>query len=282
MEDRKWQSAIAVVIGCMIAAVSFNMFLIPNSIAAGGFSGLGILFNRLLGIPVGTAIILLNIPLFIVAFTKLGKKFILVSALGTLIYSIAIDVIRVPTITNDLVLCAIYGGLGVGTGFGLILKYGATTGGVDMLAKLFTLKVKEFPIGMMMFIIDLAVILASILIIGFEEGMYAILTVFLSSKVIDIIIEGANKAKAFFIITSQPDLIANEIMEKLERGVTEWHGRGVYTDHDKKILLCAVNNRSEIMEMKAIIRRNDRRAFVLIADTREVLGEGFYDLTEER
>lgn len=265
-------------LGCGIAAFGLNAFLIPNSIAAGGFSGISILINNLTGLPVGLGVFLLNVPLFIAAFKRVGKEFVVISLVGTVVYSLAIDALGfLPTFTNDLVLCSVYGGICVGIGYGIILKYGATTGGTDMLSKLLTLKFKNFPMGQMIFAMDFVVIFASVVLIGLDRGLYAIISVFISTIIIDFLIEGANKSKGFFIVTEHPEQVAECIMKGLERGVTMLSGKGAYTGKEKTVLMCAVNNRAEIVQMKELIKKCDKNAFVIISDITEVLGEGFYD-----
>lgn len=269
----------AVILGCAIATFGLNCFLIPNSIAPGGFSGIGILINTALGLPVGITLVVLNIPLFIAAFKMLGKGFVLFSLFATGLYSVLIDAFAfLPTLTIDPVLASVYGGICVGIGYGIILKYGATTGGTDMISKLLNSKYKSFPMGQLMFAMDFLVIIASIILIGLDRGLYAIISVFISTMIIDVIIRGINNAKAFFIITEKPEAIAVEIMDKLERGVTSIAGKGVYTGGEKTVLMCAVNDRSEITTMKQLIKKCDASAFVLISDVTEILGEGFYDI----
>lgn len=262
--------------GIFIAAFGLNAFLIPNNIAAGGFSGVAILIGSLVPIKVGTLILLMNIPLFILSFKVLGKSFVIVSLFGTVLYSLAIDIMSfVPAFTNDLVLCSIYGGMCVGAGYGLILKYKGTTGGTDMLAMLINKKNSGFPVGSLMFILDLSVIICSVILIGLDRGMYATISVFVSTKTIDLIIQGTGRAKSFFIITDKGNVIADEIMKKLERGVTFLQGKGAYTGHNKDILICAVRHRSEITVLKELIYNLDKDAFVLIGDMTEIMGEGF-------
>lgn len=273
-----------ILVGVFLSAASLSIFLAPNGISAGGFSGIAMVLHQFFNfIPIGILLLILNIPLFIGGFMKLGKEFVAVSFICTVIFSLVVDYLPLPAInTSDMMLAAVFGGVGSGVGFGLVLKAGATTGGMDMLARLVSLKIRQFPVGQLIFFMDVIVVLSSIVFIGIEPGMYAIIAVFISGKLIDFIVEGTNRSKAFFIITGKPDEISSAIMEKLERGVTEWHGKGLYSGHDKTILLCAINDRAEVMDMKAIIKKIDRRAFVLIADMTEVLGEGFYDITEER
>lgn len=271
-----------ILLGCMLSAISFRLFLVPSNIAAGGFSGLSMVLRVLVPLPVGVWLLILNAPLFVLGFMKLGKEFVLTSLFCIILFALIVDYLPLPILTQTPMLAAIYGGVGTGFGFGLVLKAGSTTGGVDMLAKLISLKMRQFPIGKLMFFMDMVVIFCSVFIIGFEPGMYAILTVFISGRMVDMVIEGTNKSKAFFIITGEPEKISEQIMNRLERGVTRWSGKGLYSGQDKTILLCALSDRSEVVQMKDIIKKIDRHAFVLVADMTEVLGEGFYDITKER
>ncbi len=268
-----------IVFGCVVAGIGYNLFLVPASVAVGGFSGLAIIINELIGLPVGVVIIILNIPLFILGFIYLGKKFIAISIGTTILFSLIIDlIVFLPTVTTDRLLATIYGGIFVGVGLGLVLKAGSTTGGTDILAKLLEAKFKQFPVGQLIFFMDVAVILVAGLIFGIESGLYALIGSFISGRIIDMVIQGVSKAKGFFIITTMPIEISCVIMEELGRGVTQWQGKGLYTRKDKEILLCAVSNRAEIMRVKQIVKKMDKHAFILIANMTEVLGEGFYEI----
>lgn len=269
-----------ILLGVAITAFGVSFFLIPAKIAAGGVSGLATVIYHLTHFPAGVTMLLLNVPLFLLSWRVIGSVFGARTLFGTMTLSVLVDLFNrwaVP-ITEDLLLAAIYGGVLSGIGLGIAFRFGGSTGGTDMAAALLS---RFFPtsVGQALLLVDGAVIVLAGLVFGLEPAMYALIAVFLSTKTIDLVQEGQNYAKACLIISNQPEAISQAIMEQLERGVTSLDGRGMYTRQGKEVLLVIVS-RMEIAAVKRIVAENDPKAFVVIHDVHEVLGEGFRMLTE--
>lgn len=264
-----------VLLGVILTASGVSFFMIPMKIAAGGVSGLATVIFHLTSLPVGVTMLLLNVPLFILSWRLIGPMFGAKTLFGTLTVSIFVDLfskLAVP-FTNDLLLCAIYGGVLSGVGLGIAFRSGGSTGGTDMAAQLVA-KYFSTSVGQALLIVDGFVILLAGLAFGLELAMYALIAVFITTKAIDLVQEGQNYAKACLIISDQPTEIGQSIMERLERGVTSLDGQGMYTKYEKQVLLVIVS-RMEIAQVKEIVHEFDQRAFVVIHDVHEVLGEGF-------
>lgn len=278
------QSYILIIIGSIFTALSISIFLAPYKIAPGGVSGLAIIVHYLsrAKIPVSVAVFMFNIPLFILGIKYMGKKFIIRTLFATGIMSFAIaisDLYVLPQLqaelTNDLLLTAIFGGAIMGLGMAIVFRENATTGGSDLAAKIVHGWFPHYSLGVIVLAVDGAIIaIAAIVFRSFELVMYAIVAIFISSKVIDAVLEGVNFAKAIFIISDRSEEIAKKIMKELERGVTGLAGVGMYTGKPKQVLLCVVS-RAQIPIIKKIARSEDESAFIMMTDIREVLGEGF-------
>jgi len=267
-------NGILIITGLFIASLAYNLYLIPNNIAAGGFTGIGQLVNHFVNINVGTVNIILNVPLFLLSMRSMGLKFGLRSLVAMFGFSLMIDYIPLPAATDDMLLAAVYGGLVSGIGFGLILRGNTTTGGTDMLA---TLLHKIFPplkINYGIFIVDGLVVVASAFVFEPQAAMYALISIFISNVMIDLVLEGPNSANSYFIISDKSDEIARRIMDEMERGVTALEGMGMYHGTRKHVLLCVVN-RFESMRLRKIVFAVDPSAFVISNKAHEVLGEGF-------
>ncbi len=268
-------SYIGIVIGSVIIALALNWFLVPNALAAGGASGIAIILNNLFGIPVGLIIFMINVPLFFWGVKVFGRGFGLKTVFGAVVLSVAVDLLApyLTPLTEDAVLASVYGGVMAGLGMGITFKAGGTTGGTDIAARIIG-QLTGFTTGQALLGIDFLVITSAGLVFGPEVAMYALLALFLLSKVIDIVQEGGGYAKACFIISKKTEKIAGAILNQMDRGVTYLSGRGGYTNSDLDILLCVVS-RGEVTRLKQIVHSFDEKAFVIIADIREVLGEGF-------
>lgn len=268
------KNAILILVGLIFCALGFNLFLIPNNIAAGGFTGIAQLINSVTGFPVGTVALALNVPLFLVSMKSLGLRFGLRSLIATIGFSLLLDNLHVPVITHDLWLSTVYGGLVSGLGFGLILRGSATTGGTDMLASLIHRLIPSIRVSVGMFIIDGLVILASAFVYDTAAAMYALICILISNVVIDFVLEGPNSSHSFFIISDRSDEIASRIMQELDRGVTGLEGMGMYSHQHKRVLLCVVS-RMETVTLRRIVFSVDPRAFVVSAKAHDTYGEGF-------
>jgi uncharacterized membrane-anchored protein YitT (DUF2179 family) len=267
---------IGIAVGAIITAAGLDLFLIPNKIAAGGVSGLATVIHYAFNFPVGITMLALNIPLFLFSVKTLGVRFGVNTLFGAVVLSISIDVIErfTPVLTHDIFLSTLYGGLVCGLGMGVVFKYHGTTAGTDLAAKLIN-KFTGVSVGQALLSVDFFVItIAGIVFSSLELAMYALISLFVTSKVIDLVQEGRSDTKAFFIISDHPEPVANAILHDMDRGVTYLQGRGGYTRMDRDVLFCVVTT-AELSTLKQIIHDADPNAFVIVADTNEVLGEGF-------
>ena len=268
-----------IVAGVFVCALAYDMFLIPNEIAPGGFTGIAQLVSHGTGWPVGTITLCLNIPLFLLSARSLGLTFGIRSLAATIGLSLMIDLLPIPSVipadtTERMLLATVFGGVLGGAGFGLIIRGGATTGGSDMLAKLVKQRIPSVSIGGVMFAVDALVIIASAFVFDIVSAMFALISTFLMSYVIDMLVDGLSSARAYFIISDHHEAIAQRIMTELERGVTAMNGRGMYSGSSKDVLLCVVN-RTESVHLRAIVAEIDPSAFMIATNVHEALGEGF-------
>ena len=271
------KNAAFLILGCGIYAVSVNMFTVPNDIAPGGVTGISTVLNRLFGLPVGTMIIILNIPLFIIGFKKIGRKFLIKTVAATALMSVLIDVFALFTVpyTGDRLLAALYGGVLSGTALSLVFLSGGTTGGTDILARLIFKKLPHIPMGRLIMTVDAFVIVfAAIAFRSLESALYAIIVIFASSRVVDGVLYGADRGKLVIVMSAAPQRIAADILNELRRGATLLEGEGAYSRKKSGVLLCAVR-RQEVSRLHAIINRNDPKAFVVVTEAGGIFGEGF-------
>ena len=265
--------------GLLLCAVAYNMFLIPNEIAPGGFTGIAQLVNHATGWPIGMMTLALNIPLFALSAKSLGLRFGLRSLFASIGLSVLIDILPIPSVipadaAERLLLASLFGGVIGGAGFGLIIRGNATTGGSDMLAKLVNSRIHSLSVGAIMFAVDGLVILASAFVFDIVSALFALICTFLMSEVIDFLVDGLNSARAYFVISSESGEIARRVMEEMERGITGLSGRGMYSGEDREILLCVIG-RTESPRLRTIVSECDPAAFIIAANVHEVLGEGF-------
>lgn len=275
---------VIITIGTLIVALALDIFLIPAKLAAGGISGLATVLHHLLGVNTGVLIFVFNIPIFAAGILVLGRKFGISSLYAIVTLSLFLNVFADAALaTEDLFLQSIFGGLMSGTGLGIVFSAGATTGGTDIVAKLLQRKWQYLPLASLLLLADACVIVfATLAFKNLYIGLYSAVALFVSSKVIDTILEGANFAKMVFVISDHHEDIARRIMDEMERGVTGIYSRGMYLGSDKMMLICIVK-RFELPRLKRLVRDCDREAFVMLSDAREVLGEGFgnYEFTKE-
>lgn len=272
---KKFLDYILILIGVAIAVAGLNIFLVPNKIAAGGVSGLATIFYHIFDIPLGISIIVLNIPLFIFGLRLLGKSFAIRTVYALLAYSIIAEIIPIPSLGQDVFLGCVYGGVLVGIGVGIVIRFGGSTGGTDMAAKILNSKFSTIGIGAFVFGIDFVVIAASAFTFEPEIALYAIASLFIAIKVIDFFTVGLNAAKAFYIISDKSEQIAKVIMQQMNRGVTSFDAKGLFSGKQKNVLLCVLKWRGEGNKLKKLVKSIDNSAFVIVADVKEVLGEGF-------
>lgn len=264
------------IFGGAVYSVGVNCFTSRNNILNGGFTGLATILNYLFSTPIGTVILLLNIPLFLLAYKKIGKKFVLRTALATFIMSMLIDAgIFLPVYSNDLLLSSVFGGVLSGIGLGVIFIRNATTGGTDIIAKLIQIKFPYISIGRSIFIFDIIIVLTGGVIYRNAESMlYACIVIFISSQTIDYIIYGKERGTVIMIITENGDKIKELILSGLHRGITVLNGYGGYTNSPKEVIICACfDNQSNKFIKK--IKQADENAFFIVTQSKEILGEGF-------
>ncbi|ACB85781.1 YitT family protein [Natranaerobius thermophilus] len=265
---------IGIAIGCAIAAAGMNAFLIPNQLAAGGVSGLGIVLLYVLGIPVGLTVLAFNIPLLIAEGKIMGVKYTVRTIFGAIMFSVLIEAFTfVPDVTGDIFLSAIYGGLTVGLGLGIVFRNRGTTGGTALAAQLLQ-KFTGLTMGQGIVGFDMVIIATSAIFFGAEIALYALVSLFVSSKVIDMVEQGFGQEKAAFIISNKSKEISEEILHQLGRGVTNITAKGGYTGEDREVLF-AVVSRTEISKMKYLVYSQDENAFLIVTNASEVMGEGF-------
>lgn len=268
---------LGIALGSFIYAVGINNFIITNGLAEGGFVGISIMALYTLKIPLGVSFFLLNIPLFFIGWKQFGKKFVIKTFLGVIFVSIFSEITKGwQGPVDDKLLAALYGGVINGIGLGLIFRFGATTGGSDIIARIFNHSF-GYSMGRTLFAIDVIVISVIAVIIGKQTAMYSLIALFVAARVIDVVIEGASTSKACLIISDHTQQIADMIGKILERGTTLLLGRGGYTGKNKDILYCVVS-REEITRIQEIVREIDPTAFVVIYNVHDVLGEGFSPL----
>ena len=273
----EFANALMIALGLTFCLFAYNLFLIPNNIAAGGFTGIAQLVNHLTGLPIGTMTLAMNIPLFLLSLKSLGLRFGIRSLIATVALSLLIDLIPLKSPTQDVWLATVYGGLLSGIGFGLILRGSATTGGTDMLASLLHRLIPRLRVSIGIFLVDGLVILASAFVFDTAAALYALICVLISNVVVDFVLEGPDSSHSFFIISDKSDEIAARILTELDRGVTALEGVGMYSGQSRRVLLCVVT-RMETVQLRRIVFAVDPRAFVLSTKAHEAYGEGFKEL----
>lgn len=267
---------IETLIGSFIMATAVSFFLLPNELSSGGFSGIATIIYYLFKVPMGTTILVLNVPLFIFATFKIGKGFFIKSLFGTVSLSFFIDWLdKFTPLTDDKILACVYGGILTGLGTAIILRASSSTGGSDLLGTVIKKYKPMLRTGNLITIIDTIIILLNVIFLKkIEIGLYSAITIFLMGKVIDIVFEGIYFTKLVFIISDKSLEISEIIENKIRRGVTGIYGKGMHYDKEKLVLMCAIS-RNDLAQLKMIIKRVDKNAFLIITNSREVLGMGF-------
>ena len=265
------------IVGSCIYSAGVLLFTESNELSPGGITGVALLLNHLFDLPVGLMVLAINIPLIIAGFLVFGKKFIFKTAIATLVLSLSLDAMEtfIKPFVTDVILAAIFGGIILGAGVSLVLLRGATTGGTDIIAKLINHRFPFVSMGRIVMAVDVIVVITSAVVYkNFESALYSVVLIFVSSKLIDNLLYGADKGKFMHIITNKPDEVSEEIFAKIDRGVTRVEGKGAYTGEQRPILLCAVRP-SEVAPVRRAVKAIDPQAFLIISDAGEVLGEGF-------
>ncbi len=282
-----FHNLLMIVLGSAIFAVGFDLFLEPSGINGGGVSGIAMLVVYAVDakwLTVGLLSAIINIPLFLFGFKQIGKYFFFGSLLGMLVSSVGFDLFAkiLPVVEMDPLLAAIFGGVSVGAGLGLVFLAGASTDGTDIAARLLKLKLRNFPIGKLMLGMDLVIAVATgIVYKQFTNTLYSIVTLYLSSIVLDKVVYGMDYSKVALIISDKYEEIAVAIDTRLDRGVTLLQGQGFYKRSDKYVLLSAIK-RKQLAQLKELVMTIDPAAFLILQDAQQVLGDGFkrYDRFE--
>ena len=272
-----------IIIGTALMAFAIASVLEPASLVTGGFSGIAIIVKQFTehllpgGVPLSVTNLALNIPVFLIAIRLKGLRYLIHTLFATVMLSFWLSVLPVvPLAGNDLLLASLYGGILMGAGIGLVFVTGATTGGTDLIAALVQHFLRHYSISNILWVIDTAVVLVGVYLYGIQITLYAIIAIYLTSKISDGIIDGLKFSKAAFIITEKPEALAALVMEELGRGVTGISATGMYSGDSKNMLLCVVSKK-EIVRLKELAKSCDPNAFVIVTDVREVLGEGFIE-----
>ncbi len=272
-----------IVVGAVFYAAGFQFFLYPNAISTGGLTGVAMIINYLTGLPVGVLTLVMNVPLFIYSWKKFGIHFIVASLVGTVLASVFVDLFAMTSLemTHEPLLGAIYGGIIKGFGLGIVYHTGATTGGVDIPAKFLRRKYQHINFSTFILAMDVVIIVAfAVIFKRYDSAMYAIICMYIASKVIDLVLFGAVNSKVCYIITDKSTEIKDGLVNRLHRGVTFLHGQGAWSGEEKDIILCVIK-RSQIVELKHLVGSIDERAFVIVSDSREVFGKGFSFIGDE-
>lgn len=270
--------------GSAIFALGFDLFLMPHQFGAGGVSGLAVVIHALIPVvSVGVISLIVNIPLFIAGYRVVGRKFFVGSLAGMLISSVLIDVFAyLPAVKTEPLLGAIFGGLLVGGGCGIVLMQGASTGGVDIAARLMKYKLRELPIGKLMLMVDMCIaIITGIAFRDLNKVLYCIVALFVSSEATDAVVYRLDYSYVAMIISNYDEQIRDAIDQKLERGCTYLKGEGSYTHQEKNVIYCAIK-RQQIAELKEIVMGIDANAFLVLQEAHQVLGEGFERYSKHR
>lgn len=274
---------IFIIAGTGLLAGAIQCFLDPISLVTGGFTGLSIVIKEMTskivpgGMPLWLTNLILNIPVFLIAYKVKGRSFIFRTVIGTALLSAWLYVIPAVDLAHgDYFLASVVGGAIAGLGMGLILLAKATTGGTDMVATIIQNYMRHYSVVQIMQVLDAMIVMIGLYVFGIYAGMYSIIAIMVMTKMSDMIMEGFKFSKAAFIITSKHDIVAKRILQDLDRGVTGLYAKGMYSGEDKCMLYCVVSQK-EIVGVKEIVAEVDPNAFVIVSDAREVLGEGFLE-----
>lgn len=267
-----------ITLGAAVYAFAVATLLEPYGIVPGGVTGLSMLLCHIFPVlPLGTTILVINTPLFILAWKFLGRQFVLYTAYGTVAASLLIDLAGgiVPQVEIEPMLAGVFGGLLMGAGLGLVFTKGATTGGSDIIARLLKLLLPSVQMGKLILAFDGIVCILSGIVFGSINNMlFAAITLFISSRALDGILYGMNIERVAYIVTERPEEIARAIGTRIQRGATLLHGEGAFSGNPRKLILCAIK-RQQIAQLKNMVKEMDENAFLILTEANEIYGEGF-------
>ncbi|OAT73704.1 YitT family protein [Parageobacillus thermoglucosidasius] len=266
--------ATAIFIGAVLMAVGLEIFLVPNNVIDGGITGISIMLSHITGFPLGIFIFLLNLPFFFMGYKQIGKTFAISTLFGIIVLSVFTSLFHpVPAFTEDILLATIFGGMILGTGVGLVIRYGGALDGTEILAILINEKF-PFSVGEIIMFFNIFILGAAGFVFTWDRAMYSILAYVIAFKTIDVVIKGLDESKSAWIISDNSEAIGDAIMNRLGRGVTYLSGEGAFSGDDKKVIFCVIT-RLEEAKLKEIVEENDPNAFLAIADMAEVRGGRF-------
>lgn len=273
---------IYIALGAVFIAIGINLFLLPHKMTTGGASGIATVVYYLTNIPLGVTILVVNIPLFAIAITKLGLKFSIKTIISTILLSVFIDVFEfkeiVNTINTDLFTSCLFGGIIVGIGLSLTFKAGASSGGSDLLAQIIYNLTSIQSISQILLVIEMVIISLIIIVLkDVNAGLYSIVAMYISTKMIDVLFEGVYYTREVTIISKNSENIINDILYDLKRGATVIKGMGAHSKEEVDLITCVVT-RPQIAKLKRIIRRNDKKALIYITNINEAIGQGFKEI----
>ncbi|WP_232824120.1 MULTISPECIES: YitT family protein [Paraliobacillus] len=263
-----------VLIGAFLVAIAFNLFLLPNEVASGGVAGISTITKSVFGWEPSLVQWAINIPLFIIGILILGSKFGLKTLVGTIVLPLFVFVTSDwNAATPDPLLGAIFGGMSAGLGIGIVFRGKASTGGIDLAAQVLH-KYFPLPLGICVALFDGLIVITATFVFSVEQGLYALIGLFVTSRTIDLVQVGFNTSKNIMIITDQVEEVRQVLLKDIDRGVTVWNAEGGYTNENRKIIMCVVTQ-NEFSKVTQMVRRVDSKAFVVAMNASEVLGEGF-------
>lgn len=283
MKNEKWKEFVKqyfiIALGSAILAVGLNQFLVPLKLSSGGISAVGAIMLHLFGVPLSVTTLVLNAVLFVFGFKSLGKSGVAKTVAGIIFLSLFLEICTYfPVYTEDTFIAMAIGGVLCGLGVGLVVREGASTGGSDFAALMLHKLMPHVSIALIIMIIDCTIVAISGFVFkSLTVTVYSIISLYVAAKVTDALQILGNKAKFAFVISPRHDEIANEIMERFERGVTGIYCKGMYSKGDKTMLLCVVSPK-EMPQLVATVKKHDEEAFVIVSDAKEVLGEGFKEI----
>lgn len=269
--------------GSLIYAVSVDVFTAPNEIAPGGVTGIATILYYLFKTPIGVMMFVLNLPLLMLGLKFISRQFMIKTIFCTVVSSFSVDIMApfLPAYKGNMLLAALYGGVISGVGLALVFLRGATTGGTDVASRLLRIKFRHIPMGRMMMFVDTTVVLASAFVFNsVNSALYALITIFACSRVIDGILYGADNGRMILVISEKHHEIGQAIINEMDRGVTILKGKGFYTGQEREVLMCAVRQ-PEAAKLRSIVKTCDPNAFMIMCEAGEVIGEGFKPITKD-
>lgn len=268
------QRTIFIIFGAILMGVGIEEFLVPNKILDGGIVGISIILSHLTGVKLGIFIFVLNIPFFFIGYKQIGKTFALSTLLGIAVLSVTTTLLHnVPVFTEDLLLATVFGGIVLGVGVGIVIRYGGSLDGTEIMAILINKKI-PFSVGEIIMFFNVFIFAIAGFVFGWDRAMYSLLAYYIAFKTIDIVIAGLDESKSAWIISEQHEEIGETILARLGRGVTYLKGEGAYTGDDKKVIFCVIT-RLEEAKLKEIVQEIDPSAFLAVANISEVRGGRF-------